>query len=112
MRLPFPQSTRDTHMSFRTLRGVASAMTFLALAVTACGGTDESPAGLTTAPKPGSIPVYAGGATSRDIVPTGKGLDVADDTVPPPRTRYRIEYHNGALPSSTSVAYILRYGNW
>src|SRR5947207_15756705 len=96
MRLPFPQSTRDTHMSFRTLRGVASAMTFLALAVTACGGTDTSPAALTTAPRPGSIPVYAGGPTTRDIVPTGK-LDISGDTAAPPRTRYRIDYHNGPL---------------
>jgi hypothetical protein len=65
-----------------------------------------------TAPKPGSIPVYAGGPPSRDIKPTGKGLDVADDTNPPPRTRARIEYHNGAVLYGYSIVYVIWYGDW
>lgn len=98
-------------MSFSNFRGVAGTMTALALAVTACGGPDSSPASLTTAPRPGAIPVYAGGPTSRDIVPTGR-LDILGDTNAPPLTRYRIDYHNGPFPSLTSIVYVIWYGNW
>jgi hypothetical protein len=52
-----------------------------------------------TAPRPG-LPVRPDGelpttnaAPNRDILRTDKGLDVQDDPSPPPRTRYRVEYH-------------------
>jgi hypothetical protein len=99
-------------MSFRILRGLTSAGLLPALVLAACRDTQSSSASPVTAPKPGSIPVYAGGPPNKDIRPTGKGLDVADDTVPPPRTRYRVEYHNGAFVSGMSVVYIIWYGNW
>jgi Phosphate-induced protein 1 conserved region len=98
-------------MSFNNFRGVVSAMPILALALAACSGADSPLAAPTTAPRPGGIPVYAGGPTSRDIVPTGK-LDYFGDTAAPPLTRYRIEYHNGSFLSRTSIVYFIWYGNW
>jgi len=106
-----PLAGRPTRANFRMFRGFTSALLLPVLSLAACRDTQPSSAALPTAPKPGSIPVYAGGPPSRDIPPTGK-LDVADDTVPPPRTRYRIEYHNGSFLSGNVVVYLIWYGNW
>jgi hypothetical protein len=66
---------------------------------------------LMTAPTRGSIPVYAAAAPNRDLRPTGT-FDIFDDTAPPARTRYRIEYHNGAVLHGSSVVYVIWYGDW
>lgn len=98
-------------MSFNICRSVASALPFLAFALTACGDRQITSAPLMTAPTRGSIPVYAAAAPIKDIRPTGK-FDIADDTNPPPRTRSRIEYHNGAVLSGGSIVYGIWYGDW
>ena len=80
------------------------------------------------APLPSSAPVAAAGrglparpdgelftanaATTKDILPTGKGLDVQDDPNPPPRTRYKAEYHGGPVLTGVQNLYAIFYGNW
>ena len=54
----------------------------------------------------------ANAATTKDILPTGKGLDVQDDPNPPPRTRYKVEYHNAPVLAGASNLYIIYYGYW
>jgi hypothetical protein len=93
-----------------SLRAAAVLAAVLSTACKDAGPPTSAP--LATALKPGSIPVYAAAAPTKDIRPTGKGLDVADDTVPPPRTRYRIEYHNGSFLSGNVEVYLIWYGNW
>jgi len=46
------------------------------------------------------------------ILPTGKSGDVQDDTAPPPRTRYRIEYHNQNVFVGGANVYVIYYGTW
>jgi hypothetical protein len=99
-------------MSFSMPSRFIRALPFLTFALTACGDAESPSPSFATAPKPGSIPVFAGGPTSKVIKPTGKGLDVADDTNPPPRTRYRIEYHAGALTRGIPNVYFIWYGGW
>jgi hypothetical protein len=62
----------------------------------------------------GRIPAFAAKTpTSRDILPTGKGLDVATDPSPPPRTRNRIEYHpGGPIIPDVQNTYFIWYGSW
>lgn len=83
----------------------------LPLALTACGNRELSAASL-PAPKAGAILVYAGGSTTKDAKPTGKGLDVADDTNPPPGARHGTEYHNGSIVGALADAYYICYGGW
>ena len=59
----------------------------------------------------GPAPVYAA-ASTRNTLPAGKGLDVADDTSPPARTRFRLDYHNGSVLVGTSNVYFIWYGSW
>jgi hypothetical protein len=55
-------------------------------------------------------------ASSRDIVPDGKGVDLIDDPNPPARTRYRIEYHNlyhtSRVMTGIVDVYFIWYGDW
>jgi hypothetical protein len=99
-------------MNYNTLIPRLSATTLLVVLLGACRDSGPSPSLLPTAPRPGGIPVYAGGPASKDIKPTGTGLGVADDTAPPPRTRYRLENHNGAFLTGNVTVYLIWYGSW
>jgi len=83
----------------------------LAVLSTAC--QDVAPPASIAAPalSTGRTPVYAA-APIRSTAPTGKGLDVADDTNPPARTRFRIDYHNGSVMVGASNVYFIWYGSW
>jgi len=61
------------------------------------------------APRPGA-PLAA--AVSKDILPTGKGYGVQDDPNPPPRTRYRMEYHSNRVRTGIQDIYFIWYGDW
>ena len=54
----------------------------------------------------------ANAPTSKDILPTGKGLDVQDDPNPPARTRYRVEYHGAPTLRGVQNIYLIFYGYW
>ena len=80
------------------------------------------------APPPSTAPVAAHGrglpvrpdgelftanaSTMKDILPTGKRGDVQDDPNPPPRTRYRAEYHDAPVLEGVQSLYVIYYGNW
>jgi hypothetical protein len=51
-------------------------------------------------------------AASRDIPPSGKGIDVYDDPAPPPRTRYRVDNHSGSIMVGAADVYLTWYGGW
>ena len=55
-------------------------------------------------------------ASSKDIVPNGKGVGVIDDPNPPARTRYRIDYHNlyhtSRVMTGVAEVYFIWYGDW
>jgi hypothetical protein len=78
----------------------------------AAGCSDARPTAPTTPfVVDGRIPVFAASTTPKYIIPAGKGLDVATDPSPPPRTRNRIDFHGGPLLDARNVYYIW-YGNW
>ena len=54
----------------------------------------------------------ASASTTKDILPTGKGIDVQDDPNPPPRTRFKAEYHGAAVLTGVQNVYLIYYGNW
>ena len=97
-----------------------SAAALLALALLA-GCSDAGPPP-STAPATAAVrglPVRPNGdvftanaATTKVILPTGKGLDVQDDPNPPPRTRYKVEYHPAPVLAGVSDLYIIYYGDW
>lgn len=51
-------------------------------------------------------------AVSKDVMPTGKGMDVINDPNPPARTRYRMEYHRDLVLSGSQDIYFIWYGDW
>jgi hypothetical protein len=59
-------------------------------------------------PRPGALAA----AVTRDVLPTGKGMDVKDDPNPPPRTRYRMEYHRESVLTGSQDVYFIWYGDW
>ena len=61
------------------------------------------------APRP-DAPLAA--AVTKTILPTGKALGVQDDPNPPPRTRYRMEYHRLSVRTGIQDIYFIWYGNW
>jgi hypothetical protein len=65
-----------------------------------------------TAPSAHDALATSTAAQTRNVLPTGKGVGVQDDTAPPPRTRYRIEYHNNPVMLGTVAVYVIYYGNW
>ena len=98
-------------MTSRIFVGVLA--TALTMVATACADTITATR-TTPVTVDGRIPVFAAAKpTSKDILPTGKGLDVATDPSPPARTRNRIEYHPGGqiLPDQQN-SYLLFYGAW
>ena len=96
------------------------AATLLALTLaTACTGAGPplSSAPVTSAGRglrvrPDGELLAASASTTKDILPTGKGLDVQDDPNPPPRTRYKIEYHGAPVLTGVRNLYVIYYGNW
>jgi hypothetical protein len=101
------RATRPLMVAFSTLAAIA----FLG----ACG--DSAPPS-PTAPR-GVIPIRPDGqlltanaATTKVILPTGKGLDVQDDPSPPPRTRYRVDFHNAPVLEGVRTLYAIFYGSW
>ena len=96
-------------MNTRNLLGAAS---FLALLSAGCSDAGPPPS---TAPVivDGRIPTFtATASTPKVILPTGKGIDVATDLLPPGRTKNRIEYHDGQIQLLTQDAFFILYGNW
>jgi hypothetical protein len=90
-----------------------SAATPLAAALSIGCSDASNPAPAAPVIVDGRIPVFAaGGPPPKYILPTGKGLDVALDPAPPPRTRNRIEYHNGRMMTNIPDVYYILYGNW
>jgi len=92
-----------TYVSFAVLAAIALAV--------ACADTDPV---RTTAPVTvdGRIPVFAGTAGPKYVLPTGKGLDVAFDPNPPARTKNKLDYHNGPIMPGTQHIYTILYGTW
>ena len=62
--------------------------------------------------RPNSDLFTTNAAPTKVILPTGKGLDVQDDTNPPPRTRYKVEYHPAPVLTGVSSLYVIYYGDW
>ena len=69
-----------------------------------------SPASLT--PRASFESVVATSSPTRDVTANGRRLDVLDDTAPPPRTRYRTEYHGGSVLTAVQDVYVIFYGSW
>jgi hypothetical protein len=74
-----------------------------------CRDAVSAPDGATQGLRP-NTPLAA--AASRDIVPTGKGIDIIDDPNPPARTRYKIESHTGSVLLNIQDVYFIWYGDW
>jgi len=64
-----PLAGRRTRTSFGIFRRLMIALLLPAPALAACRDRESSSASLTTAPKPGSIPIYAGAPPDKDIKP-------------------------------------------
>ena len=56
-----------------------------------------------------AVAFAAGPKTS--VTPDGQALGTLIDSIGP-RTRYRLEYHNGPVMSANSNVYFIWYGNW
>jgi hypothetical protein len=99
-------------MRSSTLRRGAIGCAALTIAFAAACRDAVSPPEVAThgfAPRPGA-PLAK--AVSNDIMPTGKGMDVKDDPNPPPRTRYRMEYHRDLVLTGYQDVYLIWYGGW
>jgi hypothetical protein len=111
---------QETNMlAFRSPRATLPLVVgIFALTMTALlGACQDSAPSSPTAPVRG-IPVrpdgqlLAAAPTTKDNLPTGKGVDVQDDPNPPPRTRYKVEYHGAQVLKGTQQLYALFYGSW
>lgn len=84
----------------QTLRSIA----VLCLpALVACRGGSNPAA-------PSDAPVHARG-TPRTVVPTGKGIGTRNYSIGP-RTRYKVEYHNGVVSLGSVRIYFIFYGGF
>lgn len=84
------------------------AASLVALVITAACQDPASPAA-SSSPAPDG-PLYARGGSPR-VVPNGKGIGTRSYS-PGPRTKYRVEYHNGPLMLMSHRVYFIFYGNW
>jgi phosphate-induced protein 1 len=96
-------------MNTRNFLGAAA---FLALLSAGCSDSGSSRS-TTPVIVDGRVPTFTATASApKVILPTGKGIDVATDPLPPGRTKNRIEYHNGQLQLGTQDLYLVLYGSW
>ncbi|HTJ20781.1 MAG TPA: hypothetical protein VL383_00240 [Gemmatimonadaceae bacterium] len=103
---------RGVYMSRSSLYRRSIGLALLVVGFAGCRDAVSAPTVAThgLAPRPDAPPLAA--AVTRDIQPTGKGMDVQDDPNPPPRTRYRMEYHRENVLRGSQDVYFIWYGGW
>jgi hypothetical protein len=84
-------------------------LVYAALILAAACQDALSPPAATRTLRP-AAPVTA--ASTKDIPPNGMRLGYLGETDPVPRTRYRMEYHNGRVMRGVADVYLIWYGDW
>jgi len=108
---------KELDMKTRTLFDTTTVLALVLLAGCSDAGPPPPSAPLTATGR--GLPIRRDGEflataapTTKDILPTGKGIDVQDDPNPPARTRFKVEYHGAPVLAGVRNLYAIFYGYW